>query len=703
VDHTLHQQLASLARSYGVLNAFHDGFGRRCEAPVETRLAVLRELGAEVDGLGGAGAALERRRLEIWRRWVEPVCVVWNGEAGRCLLRLPAPRAGQPLKARLVEESGSERTWDVQPGDLPDRHRARVAGEDFVVKALPLPSLPLGYHRLELETAGLAGETLLIAAPVEAHVPPPDAKHWGVFLPLYALHSRRSWGAGDFTDLEALLRFTKRLGGDVVGTLPLLAAYLEEPFDPSPYRPVSRLFWNEFYVDPERVPELELSARAQRSLNSKKFRNEVAALREGEFVDHRRLMALKRPVLEALARSLMAKPSQRRDEFSRYVAERPDLEAYARFRAAVEKRRQVWPEWPAAMRQGELREGDYDEPARLYHLYAQWLAEQQLSSLSRTSRGKLGLYLDLPLGVHPEGFDVWREPESFAQGASGGSPPDSFFTKGQDWAFAPLHPERERERGYHHFILCLRNHFRHAGALRIDHVMGMHRLYWIPRGMPASQGTYVLHHADELYAIACLESQRERAVLIGEDLGTVPPYVQTRMKRHGLRRMWVGAFQFRDDAENAISPPDRECLASLNTHDMRPFSGFWDGLDIDDQLELGLIEEQEGVEVRSSRWRVRAAVVEYLRRRGRLKENTPQVRAALEGCLEELAASEAETVLVNLEDLWGETGAQNTPGTVDERPNWRRRARLGLDQFRRVKTVAAALRRVNELRRANEP
>jgi len=317
----------------------------------------------------------------------------------------------------------------------------------------------------------------------------------------------------------------------------------------------------------------------------------------------------------------------------------------------------------------------------------QRLADEQIADLAARS-GSGGLYLDLPLGVHPGGFDVWRSPDSFAFGVAGGAPPDRFFTKGQNWSFAPLHPEAMRRDGYRYWIGCLRHHLEHSAALRIDHFMGLHRLYWVPDGMSADQGTYVQYPAEEMYAIVCLESQRSRARIIGEDLGTVPKYVRARMAEHGVGRMFVAQFSFKPELETAPAGS----LAVVNTHDTPTFAAFWRGLDIDDRLDMGLISEEDAAVERDGRSKLRAGLAAYF-------GVQPEPEAVLEACLREMGAGPAEGVLANLEDLWGETQPQNTPGTGAERPNWRRRARLSLEQIRKSADVRRFLEVLDAARR----
>jgi alpha-1,4-glucan:alpha-1,4-glucan 6-glycosyltransferase len=459
----------------------------------------------------------------------------------------------------------------------------------------------------------------------------------------------------------------------------LLASFLDEPFDPSPYAPVSRLFWNEFYIDPRRAPEFANSGEAQALVESSAFQSEVSALRAGDLVEYRRGMALRRPVLEALARTLFSEDSPRQVALWRWTGEHAQVGPYARFRAVTERYRKTWQHWPVAVRDTNLAQAELDPAAERYHLYVQWLAAEQLQDLKERSVGYgAGLYLDFPLGVHGGGFDVWRGRDSFVAGASVGAPPDPLNLNGQDWGFPPAHPERLREQGYEYFILSIRNHLQYAKALRIDHVMGLRRLFWIPAGFAGPDGVYVGYREREFHAILTLESWRNQAMIIGEDLGTVPPEVRQEMRRHQLYRMYVLPLTWRDDPGRVLATPPAQSLASLNTHDMPPFAAFWNDLDKPSRRQiLGSLREDG-----------------FLTPGGK-----PGTEEVFQATLDFLAASEAKTVLVNLEDLWLETERQNLPGTYDEHPNWRRKAALSLEELDRNAAVLETLGRVDQLRK----
>jgi 4-alpha-glucanotransferase len=490
------------------------------------------------------------------------------------------------------------------------------------------------------------------------------------------------------------------LGGSVVATLPLPAAFLDKPLEPSPYAPVSRLFWNEFYIDVTRVPDLERCSSAQAIAGSPEVHQELEDLRTQPLVDYPRQMALKRRVLEEMARCFFAERSERYAAFARFLEDHPSLEDYARFRATVERRRAPWPAWPEPLRDGVLKAGDYDEAPMCYHLYAQWVTQQQMQALYQRGRAMgVKLCLDLPLGVHPDGYDVWRERDVFALGATAGSPPDTFFTKGQDWGFPPLHPEALRKRGYRYFIDCLHHHLQHAGILRLDHIMSLHHLYWIPGGMEARDGVYVRYPSEELYAILSVESHRHEALIVGEDLGTVPGYVRRAMARHNIHRTYVVQFELMPERRRPVGSVPAASVASINTHDMPPFAAFWRGLDIDDRLKRRLLDDKSVRKERRTRQALQRDLLAFLRRQGLLTEAASDERAVLRACLAFLAASRARVVLAALEDLWSETKPQNVPGTSDEHPNWRRKTRYSFEALCQMPEVLHTLREVDRLRK----
>lgn len=605
---------------------------------------------------------------------MEPVIVAWDGQPVFLDLRLPAAEIVGTVFCRLTLETGQDQSWEQNLGDLPTAHLTDVEGVAYDRKRLSLPQgLPWGYHRLTLKTAHHSFKTLVIVAPPRAYAPKAAKaqRDWGVFLPLYALHAERSWGAGNLTDLQTFATWVAGWGGGVVGTLPILASFLGKPFDPSPYAPVSRLVWNELYIDVERVPGFDISGAFQTPAATRALDEERQALRGAPLVDYRRLMACKRQVLEELSERFFADLSDdRHAALQQFLISYPHVESYARFRAVGERLRTPWPDWPTALRDGRIEARDYDESNRRYHVFAQWLAHEQLNDLSRHCDAQdIRLYLDLPLGVHPHGYDVWHEPGLFVCGAATGAPPDAIFSGGQNWGFPPLHPQAIRQQKYRYCIDYLRQQMRHTGMLRLDHVMGLHRLFAIPNGFDGSQGVYLRYAAEEWYAILNLESHRHQVTLVGENLGTVPPYVNAAMDRHHLQRMYVMPFETDPEPTKALREAPASSVASLNTHDLFPFAAYCQGLDIAFRCSQGLIDADDADQER----RERMATIENLRRffvyKGLLPEHATAPSMLLRACLAFLSISSAQVVLVNLEDLWCETQPQNVPGMPDGFPN----------------------------------
>jgi 4-alpha-glucanotransferase len=590
---------------------------QRQDADPESLILTLRAIGSGVERMADVPDALARRREQLRKRTVEPVMVAWDGKLGR--------------------------------------HRFNI-----------------GYHDIEVR----GQRVFVIAAPTKSFFEK-DAKRWGLFVPIYALHSRRNRNAGDLTDFENVMDWMHDLGGTVAATLPLLGAFLDEPFNPSPYSPATRLFWNEFYIDLERIPEFA-------------GRSAPEPPKKTQFVDYRSGMAHKRRILEELSCKFFANPApQRLLSFRQFVRENKNVDDYAIFRAVMDRMKAGWHAWPARLRDGRIRRSDYDEAAKNYHLYAQWIIQDQLQALSQRAAARdQCLYLDVPLGLHGESYDIWRNRELFVEGVCAGAPPDPVFTKGQNWVFPPMNPEAMRLDRYQYLIAYLRNHFRFAKLLRFDHVMGLHRLYWIPNGLTGDKGVYVEYPAEELWAILSLESHRYQAGIVGENLGTVPPAVNVAMKKHDIRQMYVAQYEIMEDANKpALRLPPEKCVASLNTHDMPPFRAFLDGADIDDRVDLGFINEKIARTERKQRKLMRAA----LEKRGtRGHASCPPFASAMRF----LSQSMANIVLANLEDLWEETFPQNVPATNEERPNWRRRARPSVEQIRKMAGVAEVLSNV---------
>lgn len=666
-----HGVLGVLAELFGLETTFVDITGRPHRASAGAVWQVLCAVGAELDpdrvpdddgavddrAVAAAMRAEQRRRN---RQVLEPVTAVRAGRLPPVAVGLPSGLHPRDCWLTIEDEGGTVRRTRLMPAisrPLPGVavDGERVAWYEVMIGRDPLP---VGYHHINVEGPGLEASSLLVVAPP---CPEPD-RAWGAFLPLYALRTERDWGVGTYPDLARLARWIGTVGGTLVGTLPL---YPSLPGDTSPYLPATRLGWNELYVDPTALPE---AAMAADRLGSEQFQADLAKVRQSFYVDYPTTSALVRRALAPMAEAVFAGPSGRRDELEAFGRAHPELVAYARFRSACAARDSdgdapflpgdasphvAPPTAPALLSEaGSLDAGPLDVEAR-YHLYAQWAAAQQLSAAA----GRL--YLDLPVGTHPAGFDPWWAPGSFATGVEGGAPPDDFFARGQRWGFQPLHPEGIRQDGYRYQISSLRHLMSRAAVVRVDHVMGLHRLYWVPAGRDATDGVYVRYHADELRAVTCLEAHRAGVGVVGEDLGTVPDGVREAMVQDRMLRSWVFEFEPRDD------PPEL-ALASLATHDLPRF-GTW----LDDRPEVAATLAGTG-------W------------------GGPTAAA-----LDRLAAGPARLMMVDLEDLWGERRPQNRPGTTIG--NWENRALRTVDEMASDPTVTAVLEAVDRARSPEEP
>jgi 4-alpha-glucanotransferase len=687
------RSLRELARLYGVQESYTDVFGRRIQAGVDSTIAVLRAMGVPVASLRDAPGALRARKEELARRPLEPVIVAWDGRLPSVEVHVPASNTDE-IRFALTPE-----------GEEPDRWEAATptptgaAKEGFAPARLALGTrLPTGRHHLWVETDHGPVRALVLSAP--RRCPRPDERWWGVFAPLYALRSEDDWGVGSFSELARFRGWIGGLGGSVAATLPLFAQFLDEPMvEPSPYSPASRLFWNETYIDVAKAPGLDGCAEAREALDDPSFGEQLARLRKNDLTDHPAVAAAKRRILDPLAQQTFAGtlPAGLRE-----FAADPRAADYARFRAEVERRGAWWGAWPRAEREGALTGSALDDDRARYHLFVQWLATEQLSEAAGRASATAGLMLDLPIGVNGAGYDVWRERDSFAPEVAAGAPPDAFWSQGQDWGAPPPHPHGTRLAGYRYHDEVFRTLFRYAAVARIDHVIGLHRLYWVPRGASAKDGVYVRYRAQEWYALLSIAANEAQVVVVGEDLGTVPGYVRPAMKAHGLLRTYVAQ---REAGDAGLPEPPGESVAALNTHDMPTWAGFWRGTDVPLREELGLIDHDQAEQILEARRGGRGALPASLP--GLLADpDGEDPRASLEASLERLAASRAAIVMASLGDLLLEADPQNVPGTGPERLNWRRRYPWTLEEIQRRPDIASTLDRIDRSRRigtAEEP
>lgn len=588
-------------------------------------------MGISIHHVGEAKTTLNALQALRAQDGPPPVAVAGQNHSATVLWSLP--RTCTKVEYVITDEWGASRPGRFRPEDLPVASHASYGSSDTRQFYWESPHLTLGYHTVRWEYLGQTKVTLIVVAPDRA--PGMDTAQWGLFFPLYALSSNANWGTGNFTDLEHVAQWTHDRGGSFIGTLPLLPTFLDESYDPSPYRPISQRFWNEFYLDVSRLLREEGNA----SPVSHQLARELAILRQSPRVDYRRSMALFRTLLEPMA------SRHQSGAFQDWLKAYPDVHDYARFRALSEIRRKPWRTWD----EGPITLDTQSLADKIrYHEFLQWQADRALKDFSdRERRLGGGLYLDLPIGVHPDGYDAWREQDLFVHEASVGAPPDAFFPGGQNWGFEPIHPDRLRRQGYQYFIQSLRHHLRYAKILRLDHVMGFYRRFWIPESLSVADGLYVRYPAEEFYAIIDLEASRSGTTIVGENLGLVPKPVDAALKRHHYLGTWI--------FPSTTTPAPGDTMSLLGTHDMPPWTTFWRDAS-DDQRQV--IRDWLGV-------------------------NDPKATAAqiLPLMLKHMAQSQSPLVMVNLEDLYGETLPINVPG-LDSESNWSRKIRRNWEDLR---------------------
>ncbi|WP_181360491.1 malto-oligosyltrehalose synthase [Variovorax sp. WS11] len=701
------EAIARLCAHFGIALDYHDMWGVHRPVPRETLLALLAEFGVRLDDSAQADELLEAARRASWSRGLPPVQVIRASDAGWTLpLRMPASMSR--LRWQLCEENGAHHQGELDAHALPETAGIEIDGERWCERQLPFArSLPMGYHRLRIE--GLEGETLLISAPERCWRPAAlrdGARAWGPALQLYALRSHRNWGIGDFGDLVQLLTQMAPRGADIVGLNPLHALFPHNPAHASPYSPSSRRWLNVLYIDVEAVPGFAGCEAARRLVASLEFQTRLAALRELPLVDHAGVARAKFEVLELLfahfcVSHLSEDSESAKDDsgaaFLAFVAQGGEsLRRHALFEAlqahfhAADPSIWGWPLWPEDHRDPTspaVEAFAQQHAGRVqFHQYLQWLAAGQLARANAHCKALglgIGLYLDLAVSSDRGGSDVWSEGALFAADASVGAPPDDFNPGGQGWGLPPLRPDRLRAGRYRFFIDTLRANMRHAGALRVDHVMGLMRLFWIPAGRSAREGGYVHYPLEEMLAIVALESQRHRCLVIGEDLGTVAPEV-----REALARFDVLSYRllfFEREGDGAFKPAaayPAQALAAVGTHDLPTLAGWWAGEDLRLRLQLGLIPDEARLEQQLlDRARHRVQLLLAVRHAGLLSaeevaQATSEAQLAprtIEAVHAFLAEAPALLMMVQLEDVLGVVEQANMPGTVSEQPNWQRK------------------------------
>ena len=746
-DQPEHTLLAKLAERAGIAADYYDIAGNLHLTSVDTQRAILTAMGFAVDSIASLTEALQEWDEAPWQRPCDPVRILLDGETGppvSCYLALEDGKDGSIVVEWQIRDEANVVVQEGQAGPGLCAVEVRfLSGRRHVRVEIPAPhDLSLGYYSLTVRAEGLVGGLVgtmrVIVAPHQCYVPPSleaNQRLWGLALQLYSLSSDRNWGCGDFTDLGRIVEWAgKGLGAGIIGLSPLHALRNTAPYHISPYAPYSRLYLNELYIDLERLPEFYRSEEAQRQFLAPEFQANLQALRKTRQVDYDAITTAKRTMLN-LAYSTFLTEAYSGEEpnlqpktaraclLEQFIqSEGTPLELFATFQTLEEERRLIqsksttWHDWPEQyLTPGQpVREYARRHRKRIrYFQYIQWVASEQLNEIRRTVDQlamPIGLFHDVALGADRNGAEAWIYQSVLALGADCGAPPDAYAPEGQNWGLPPINPHALRASGYELTIQLLRNNFRSGGAIRLDHVMAFCRLFWIPRGKPATEGTYVRYPFEDLLAIVALESVRSKTLVIGEDLGTVPDWVREQLAK--ARVLSYRVFYFEHGADGAMKSPGDypvQSLAVATTHDLPTLSGFWSGEDLHVRAELGAFPDDAAHRrTWEERQRDKACILNALKRESLLPHGVTEDLATAPAMTAELcqaihtylARTPSWIVLANLEDGLGELSQTNLPGTVDSHPNWTRKYAVRVDEIlcdERLQQLGAALRSTRPL------
>lgn len=686
--------LLALAQAHGVGTSFWGWDGEERQVDGGTLVRVLAALGVAASTPEEISGSLQEHEQAPWRRMLPPVIVLQEGQEHHFPVHIPH---GSQVRVWVSTEAGRPHQALQQEDWTPPREvdGALTGRASFAVPA----GLPLGWHTLHAENGDAVAQCPLVVTPrrLTTTAALGRERNWGLMAQLYSVRSSRSWGIGDFTDLADLAALSAdQQGAGFILVNPLHAAAPVPPLEPSPYLPATRRFFNPLYIRVEGIPEYGYLDPGRRALVESLAERLHPANREAEMLDRDSSYAAKLQALEHIY--AVPRSAARAQQFRLFCREQgPGLDDFALWCALAEVYPQDSPEWhvalaspqsPEVQRQRERLAGRIG-----FHRWLQWVCDEQLETAQRSAKKagmRIGVVHDLAVGVDPRGADAWSLRDVLTSGVSVGAPPDMYNQQGQNWSQPPWHPERLAASGYAAYRDMLRTILRHAGGIRVDHILGLFRLWWIPEGAGPQQGTYVYYDHEALVGILALEAQRAGAIVIGEDLGTFEPWVRDYLAERGIFGTSIVWFE---RADGVPLPPEhyrRDCLTSVNTHDLPPTAGYLAGEHVALRESLGLlgrpVEEERAADAAEQE-----SVLRLLRERGLLPAtdddggrdgggggsagvdgpDPAQVQRTVEALYALTALTPSSLLGVALVDAVGERRTQNQPGTQDEYPNWR--------------------------------
>lgn len=706
--------LQTLVEMRGIESNYVDAWGKPATIAQSSKAKLLNALGYDTSNEEAVVAQINTETSQYWQSPLNPVLVTRVSETLQFPLRLPIDLVNDAYTLVLTTESGQQFTQTITPVDTQLINVAELDGVEFQEYVAGFDeTVEPGYHRIALFVEGDDEELAamrLIMAPDSCFMPEPikqGKKIWGLSVQLYCVRSESNWGIGDFSDLSRLVKEASANGADFIGLNPIHSLYPANPDACSPYGPSSRRWLNFLYLDVTAIDGYQ-DDDIQALVNNTAFTERLAHARNVEYVDYGAVSALKLEILSALFEKYqtqyLQKSSAQKKAFDAFVEEGGEsLNMLAVYDVMQEQLKQEgkpswgWPVFP--QKYSEFHKPDVAKFAKkhaarvTFYQFLQWQAAQQLEAANQVALDAgmtIGIYRDLAVGVSEGSAEIWGNKDLYCVDASVGAPPDILGPLGQNWGLPPMDPKRLYEQGYQPIIDLFSSNMASAGALRIDHVMALLRLWWVPKGDHARDGGYVYYPVDDLLGILALESHRNQNLVIGEDLGTVPEEIRGKLADNGIYSYRVFFFEQAEDG-GFFSPSHYpvQSMSTLTTHDMPTLIGYWHCLDLELGKDLGLYPTEEILStLYASRHENKQSILDTLHGHGSVDDSvgrdveyTGMTEALNFGLQTHMATGSSALLSLQLEDWLQMDKPVNIPGTFDEYPNWKRKLNRNLEDI----------------------
>ncbi len=726
--------IEQLVQARGIESEYIDAWGNNTSIKPESKQKILAAMGYPIDDEAALVEMVNQEAQKAWLTTVEPATIYRQGKQNELHFKLPIDFANDELHISISQNGKDVKKIKFVPVDQELLGHFELGEMEIQHFSMPLNlDLAIGYYQIDLIEPGIEeplGSGSLIVAPASCYKQPKleqGKKLWGPSVQLYCVRSKRNWGVGDFTDLKLLIEKVAQRGADFVGLNPIHALYPNNPDSCSPYSPSSRRWLNVIYIDVEQVFGYANCQLTQQLVNSDAFIAKQTAAKQTDIVDYASVMELKLLALKPLYQYFIASNDndKLKQEFNQFKQEGGDsLLQAATFDAIQENFKSEgryigdnwgWPVWPAEYQdyESETVVKFQQDNAELidFYAYLQFIAFSQLEDVNAFSEEQgmaMGTYRDLAVGVSEGSTEIWANKDLYCTDASVGAPPDVLGPLGQSWGLPPMDPVKLYEQGYQPIIDLFRSNMHACGALRIDHVMALLRLWWVPKGDTAKEGTYVYYPVDDLLAILALESHLNKCSIIGEDLGTVPEDITGKLQENGIHSYKV--FFFEQAADGGFYSPEHyleQSMATLTTHDMPTLIGYWHCKDLELGQEIGLYSGDELMQsLYNDRIRDKQAILDTLHGHNSIPDyigrdaNTVGMTQELNyGMQIHMAKGQAALLSLQLEDWLQMDKPVNIPGTSEEYPNWRRKLTMDLEDIFSVNEINHLTQALTEARK----